>query len=140
MPKKILPPKLTNNTKQLISIGEGAALMSSWENRLHTPEVINRNRTRIREWVATPKTDIRTRIPIEQINISTIVEIAKHAGIPIPSGISYDTTIAVKGVEATGEANCVEDVLTSRKDCESALERVKDERDRYKKKLSEINN
>ena len=140
MPKKILPPKLTNNTKQLISIGEGAALMSSWENRLHTPEVINRNRTRIKEWAATPKTAIRPRIPIGQINISTIVEIAKHAGIPIPSGISYDTTIAVKGVEATGEANCVEDVLTSRKDCESALERVKDERDRYKKKLSEINN
>jgi len=140
MPKKILPPKLTNNTKQLISIGEGAALMSSWENKLHTPEVINRNRTRIKEWAATPKTAIRPRIPIGQINISTIVEIAKHAGIPIPSGISYDTTIAVKGVEATGEANCVEDVLTSRKDCESALERVKDERDRYKKKLSEINN
>ena len=140
MPKKILPPKLTNNTKQLISIGEGAALMSSWENRLHDPEVINRTRTRIKEWAATPKTAIRPRIPIGQINISTIVEIAKHAGIPIPSGISYDTTIAVKGVEATGEANCVEDVLTSRKDCESALERVKDERDRYKKKLSEINN
>ena len=140
MPKKILPPKLTNNTKQLISIGEGAALMSSWENRLHDPEVINRNRTRIKEWAATPKTAIRPRIPIGQINISTIVEIAKHAGIPIPSGISYDTTIAVKGVEAIGEANCVEDVLASRKDCESALERVKDERDRYKKKLSEINN
>ena len=140
MPKKILPPKLTNNTKQLISIGEGAALMSSWENRLHTPEVINRNRTRIREWVATPKTDIRTSIPIGQINISTIVDIAKHAGIPIPSDISHDMTIAVKGVEAIGEANCVEDVLASRKDCESALERVKDERDRYKKKLSEINN
>ncbi len=126
MPKKIQSPAITQDTKQLVTLAGGAALLSKWEGGEGDPELIHKNRERISEWMRKPKFPVRSAIT-EKLNISIIVEVARHFEITIPGHVYHDVSTPVRGVEAFATANDLNAVHASRADVERTLAKVEKE-------------